>query len=80
VDLTETIRGLIAKKEKLEKVIADLKTLQGDFQGRPHGGLGLVDGRRKRAGRKSRPPQEREEVSKRMKKYWARRRKEKTGS
>jgi hypothetical protein len=70
MDLKKALQQLYAEKEKLEQVIASLEQLAG-------GGAGaapslLVNGRRR--GRKSMGDKERQEVSKRMKKYWARRR------
>ena len=71
MDLRKTIQDLIAEKEKLERVIASLEELQRAAAVNP-----LVPGRDKRRGRKSMGAQERQEVSERMKKYWAGRRKE----
>jgi hypothetical protein len=74
MDLYKAIRELYAEKEKLERVIASLEELQ-----RTAGGRGpLLDGA-KRRGRKSMNAKERQEVSERMKKYWANRRKHPTG-
>lgn len=70
MDLYKAIQDLYAEKEKLERVIASLEELQrtaGSLPAPPAGG--------KRRGRKSMSPKEREEVSERMKKYWAGRRK-----
>jgi len=68
MDLSEMIRGLYEEKEKLERVIADLEDLQRSVHGsqwsRPA----------QRRGRKSMSPNERLEVSQRMKRYWAKRR------
>jgi hypothetical protein len=65
MDLTETIQQLIAEKQKLALAIAMLEQLQSSSTHIPFqlGG--------KRRGRKSMPAQEREEVSQRMKRYWA---------
>ena len=61
------LRYLRAEKLRLEKVIASLEELQ-----KPLGSTdGALPGRR---GRKSMGPEERLEVSERMKKYWAKRR------
>jgi hypothetical protein len=63
------IRSLREDKEKLERVIAALEELKGDHhQGIPPS---VPDTRR---GRKSMSPDERQEVSARMKRYWAKRR------
>jgi hypothetical protein len=69
MDLYRAIRELYAEKEKLERVIASLEELQ-----RAAGGKNpLPDGVRRR-GRKSMNAKERQEVSERMKRYWANRR------
>ena len=70
MDLYKAIQELYAEKEKLERVIASLEELQksaGSLPIPPPGG--------KRRGRKSMSAKERQEVSERMKKYWAGRRK-----
>jgi hypothetical protein len=68
MDLTKTIQELYAEKERLERVIASLEELQRTAAASP------VPGRSKRRGRKSMGAEERQEVSDRMKKYWASRR------
>jgi hypothetical protein len=73
MDLYKAIQELYAEKEKLERVIASLEELQraaGRVPAASHGG--------KRRGRKSMNARERQEVSERMKKYWANRRKQRT--
>ena len=71
MDLYKAIQDLYAEKEKLERVIASLEELQraagGSIPPAPSSG--------RRRGRKSMNPDERQEVSARMKKYWAARRK-----
>jgi hypothetical protein len=62
MDLTKTIEDLRREKGKLERVIASLEELQGAMAGSPQ---------KKRRGRRSMSPEERREVSERMKKYWA---------
>jgi hypothetical protein len=63
MDLEQTIRQLEIQKRRIELVIAELEQLQGiDVGG------GVLANRR---GRKSMGPQERLEVSERMKRYWA---------
>ena len=70
MDLYKTIQDLYAEKEKLERVIASLEELH-----RTSGTLPSVPTGAKRRGRKSMGSKEREEVSLRMKRYWASRRK-----
>jgi len=70
MDLYKTIRELYAEKEKLERVIASLEELQNTARSTP-----IVSYTGKRRGRKSMNAKERQQVSERMKKYWASRRK-----
>jgi len=72
MDLSKALQDLYAEKEKLERAIASLEALQ-----RAGGELPRPTGTGKRRGRKSMNLQERAEVSERMKKYWANRRKHK---
>jgi hypothetical protein len=65
MDLTKTIEDLRRDKEKLERVIASLEEL--------HATGGVLPVRRRR-GRKSVSPEERRELSARMKRYWENRR------
>ena len=69
MDLYKAIQDLYAEKEKLERVIASLEELQ-----RSSTGLPSLSRPVKRRGRKSMSPEERQEVSERMKKYWESRR------
>ena len=69
MDLRKTIQELYAQKEKMEHVISLLEELQRT----PPSAVPLTG---KRRGRKSMPAKERAEVSERMKKYWASRRRE----
>jgi hypothetical protein len=62
MDLTKTIEELRRDKERLERVIASLEELQVAMLWSPQ---------KKRRGRKSMSPEERREVSERMKNYWA---------
>jgi hypothetical protein len=71
MDLYKAIQDLYAEKEKLERVIASLE----DLQRAAGGGIPPTPSSGKRRGRKSMGQDERQEVSERMKKYWARRRK-----
>ena len=72
MDLSKIIRDLNAEKEKLERAIALVEELQraagGSIPPAPRGG--------KRRGRKSMGPKERQDVSARIKRYWARRKSE----
>lgn len=70
MDLYKAIQELYAEKEKLERVIASLEELQLSAGG----GIPQAPKSGKRRGRKSMSPEERLEVSERMKKYWAGRR------
>jgi hypothetical protein len=72
MDLYKAIQDLYAEKEKLERVIASLEELQ-----RNAGSLPSVPKPAKRRGRKSMKTEERQEVSERMRKYWASRRRPK---
>jgi hypothetical protein len=69
MDLSNTIQDLYAEKEKLERIIASLEELQ-----RTAGPVPALPKPAKRRGRKSMNPSERQEVSERMRKYWAGRR------
>jgi hypothetical protein len=69
MDLYKAIQELYAEKEKLERVIASLEELQRTTVSLPN----LVKPA-KRRGRKSMNTAQRQEVSERMRKYWAGRR------
>jgi hypothetical protein len=69
MDLFKAIQDLYNEKEKLERVIASLEELQ-----RSAGSVPPMPKLLKRRGRKSMNPEERQEVSERMKKYWESRR------
>jgi hypothetical protein len=71
MDLYKTIRELYAEKERLERVISSLEELQRSASAGTN--VALTG---KRRGRKSMNAKERQEVSERMKKYWASRRKQ----
>ena len=68
MNLSETIQKLYAEKESLVRAIATLEALQRES------GANSNAAPRSRRGRKSMDPEERQEVSLRMKKYWAGRR------
>ena len=70
MDLDNAIQELRREKERLERVIASLEELQRNAVAIP-----ALTERVKRRGRKFMDPKERQEVSQRMKKYWAARRK-----
>jgi hypothetical protein len=75
MDLYKAIQELYSEKERLERVIASLEELQRTAGSSTEPPSGL-----KRRGRKSMPPVEREQVSERMKAYWAARRKDRQKS
>jgi hypothetical protein len=75
MDLYKAIQDLYAEKEKLERVIASLEELQ-----RNAGAIPVLPKTVKRRGRKSMSSTERQEVSDRMRKYWAGRRKKQPDS
>ena len=66
MDLFKAIQELYAEKERLERVIASLEELQ-----RSAGAVPALTEGVKRRGRKFMDPKERQEVSDRMKNYWA---------
>ena len=67
MDLQKTIDFLRGEISRLERVVASLEELRD-------GGT-VAPREKKRRGRKSMTPEERKEVSERMRKYWAGRRK-----
>lgn len=69
MDIAAVLQELYLQKERLEKAIAALE----DLQATPTS-VGVLGG--KRRGRKSMGAEERQEVSRRMTKYWASRRKQ----
>ena len=66
MDFTKTIEELRREKQRLDRVIASLEELKAPLAETP-------TPRRTRRGRKSMSPEERREVSARMKRYWANR-------
>ena len=70
MDIDKAIQELRSEKTRLEWVIASLEELQ-----RSAGAIPAPTHRVQCRGRKFMGPQERREVSQRMKKYWASRRK-----
>ena len=68
IDLNQILRDLYEEKERIAKVIASLEAL--DRSGSGDGAASQPS----RRGRKSMGPEERREVSERMRKYWAARR------
>ena len=73
MDIASAIQELYGEKQKLERVIAALEELQATYVPHPY----LSSGNRR--GRKSMGAKERTEVSQRMKRYWANRRKAQRG-
>jgi hypothetical protein len=67
MDLEETIRQLQVQKRQFDIAIANLEQLQGKDGG---GNVVMPD----RRGRKSMGPEERRQVSDRIRRYWATRR------
>jgi len=65
MDLSKIIADLYEEKMKLERIIASLERL-GEMPSSVTGGAS-------RRGRKFMSPQERQEVSERMRRYWAQR-------
>jgi hypothetical protein len=72
MDLAKIIQDLLEDKAKLELVIVALEDLQRNAVQVPE----LPKPKRK--GRKPMPPEERQEVSDRMRRYWAKYRAERT--
>jgi hypothetical protein len=73
MDLRTTIRELYEEKRRIEDAIASLEDLLG-ATGRPAAPAPADSPRKGRRGRKDMSPEERREVSSRMKRYWAKRR------
>jgi hypothetical protein len=73
MDLRTTIRELYEEKQRIEEAIASLEELIG-ARGRPAAPAPAESLRKERRGRKNMSPEERREVSSRMKRYWAKRR------
>lgn len=71
MDLTKAIRELHEEKRRIEQVIAHLETLVSR-----ESGAGRSSSGPKKRGRKAMSIDERGDVSRRMKDYWAKRRKE----
>jgi len=71
MDLDKAIQELYAERKRLERVIASLEELQRSARAVPP----LTESVNRR-GRKFMDGRERQEVSERMRKYWAARRKE----
>jgi hypothetical protein len=70
VDINGILEQLYTRREKLRQVIAELEQLQ-----HISGPLSIASvSVSKRRGRKSMGPEERQQVSKRIKQYWAKRR------
>ena len=76
MDLSQTIQRLYAQKSLLERVIASLEELVGARCGAAAADPAVP---KKSSGRKSIGAVERQQVSERMKQYWARRQQVKSG-
>jgi len=74
MDLEKAIRELYDEKERIDGVIASLE------QYLRINGTGATGVKKRKRGRKSMGPEEREEVSARMRTYWAARRTDGDGS
>ena len=76
MDLKSIIRDLYAEKEKLDRAISSLEEMRdsGKTQVPPSSAHGSLSPSTRRRGRKSMDNAEREQVSKRMKAYWSKRR------
>jgi hypothetical protein len=72
MDYDKIIRELYADKKRLDRVIRELERLELFHNARQ--GVGTSHRHRDPRGRKSMSAQERQEVSQRMKRYWANRR------
>ena len=71
MDFTQTLAELYADKKRLEGAIAAMEDLARSLCGKP------IPGKLpQRRGRKSMNAEERQEVSRRMKRYWAKQRQE----
>jgi hypothetical protein len=68
MDLYRIIRELVQERDRLQRIIESLEEMK------PAGKLEGVRPAKKRRGRKSMDTAAREEVSERMKRYWAQRR------
>ena len=67
MDLYEAIRYLTGEKKRVERLIGILESMLSDT-------AGSMPAPRSRRGRKSMSAEERQQVSERMRKYWASRR------
>ena len=72
MNINRVIRDLYEEKKRLDQVIASLEEMQRNASAKQD------QTPRKKRGRKSMDDQARQEVSERMKKYWAARRAERT--
>jgi hypothetical protein len=72
IDLRKVLKDLYTQKERLEHVITSLEALQQGSEAQ------MPPQKKTNRGRKSMGAEERREVSERMRRYWAARRKSKT--
>jgi len=70
MDLPKILGDLRQQRDKLEQAIATLNSIVVESGGRPVGPPPV----KKRRGRKEMGPEERREVSRRMRRYWEKRR------
>jgi hypothetical protein len=73
MDLQKTIQELYAEKRRLEDAIASMEELLASKTSAMPLDLAHFRAKRRR-GRRNMPPEERQRVSERMRKYWAQRR------
>lgn len=73
MDLYRIITELVAERARVVRIIESLEGMEG-------GGKAARATPKKAQGRRSMDPAARQEVSERMRKYWARRRAEKDGA
>jgi hypothetical protein len=73
MDLYRIIRELVQERDRLQRIIDSLEEMK------PDGRASARQDRGKRRGRKSMDSAGREQVSDRMKRYWARRKVEQSG-
>jgi hypothetical protein len=73
MDLYRIIRELALERDRLQRIIDSLEEMKGSVKSPVR-----MEGKTKRRGRKSMDRAAREEVSERMKRYWAQRKAQRT--